>query len=226
MSVPAVAPLDSARPVVEQLRERVAALERRPARQPVPTLPALAEVVPMRAGATYVVDSASLALAMAAGASQAGEWVGFAGWPDFGAEAAVELGVDLTRTVLVPDLGEHWVEVAAALVDVLRVVVLRPPAGLGRQAAGVLHSRLRTRSAALVVWGEWPGCEARLTIEQSRWDGAADGGGRLRARCARVAVHRGARPVQRVDLVLAGAAEPLVRVPEVGIPELASVGEA
>ena len=179
----------------------------------------------MRAGATYGVDSASLALAMAAGASQAGEWVGFAGWPDFGAEAAVGLGVDLTRTVLVPDLGEHWLEVTAALVDVLRVVVLRPPAGLGAQACGVLGSRLRTRSAALVVWGDWPGCEARLTTEQSRWSGPADGRGRLHERWTRVAVHRGARPVQRVEVVLAGGPEALTRVDGTGVPALATVGE-
>jgi hypothetical protein len=224
--VSAVSPLDSARPVVEQLRERVAALERRPARQPVPTLPALAEVVQVRAGATYGVDSASLALAMAAGASQAGEWVGFAGWSDFGAEAAVELGVDLTRTVLVPDLGEHWLEVTAALVDVLRVVVLRPPAGLGAKAVGMIESRLRTRSAALVVWGDWPGCEARLTTQESRWSGLADGRGRLRTRWTRVAVHRGARPVQHVDVVLGTGSEALLRVPDADVPELGSVGEA
>jgi hypothetical protein len=224
--VSAVAPLDSARPVVEQLRERVAALERRPARQPVPTLPALAEVVPMRAGASYGVDSASLALAMAAGASRAGEWVGFAGWSDFGAEAAVELGVDLTRTVLVPDLGEHWLDVTAALVDVLRVVVLRPPAGLGPQVAGVIDSRLRTRSAALVVWGDWPGCEARLTTQQSRWTGLAGGRGRLQSRWTRLAVHRGARPVEHVEVILGRGTEALARVLDSGVPELATVGGA
>jgi hypothetical protein len=212
--------------VVEQLRERVAALERRPARQPVPTLPALADVVPMRAGATYGVDRASLAMAMAAGASQAGEWVGFAGWADFGAEAAVELGVDLTRTVLVPDLGEHWLEVTAALVDVLRVVVLRPPAGLGAQAVGVLESRLRTRSAALVVWGDWPGCDARLTTEESRWTGPADGRGRLRTRRTTLAVRRGTRPVERVEVVLGSGTEALVRVPDDAGLSLAAVGEA
>ena len=61
-------PLDPGRSVVEQLRERVAAMEHRPARAEVPTLPGLAEVVPLHAGATYGVDSASLALALAAGA--------------------------------------------------------------------------------------------------------------------------------------------------------------
>ena len=121
-----------------------------------PTLPGLADLVPLHAGATYAVDSASLALALAAGASQAGEWVGFAGCPDFGAEAAAELGIELSRTVLVPDPGEHWLEVTAALVDVLRVVVLRPPAAVDERTAGILDSRLRTRSAVLVVHGDWP----------------------------------------------------------------------
>ena len=224
VTVAAAAPLDPARPVVEQLRERVHALERRPARQPVPTLSALSGLLQMQAGATYGVDSASLALALAAGASQAGEWVGFAGWPDFGAEAAVELGVDLTRTVLVPDAKELWLEVTAALVDVLRVVVLRPPAPVGAQAAGLLGARLRTRSAALVVWGEWPGCDARLTTELSGWSGPADGRGRLHTRSTRVAVHRGASSVTSGDVVLRMGAGGLVRAADEGPRELATVG--
>ena len=163
--------LDPGRSVVEQLRERVAAMERRPAAQPVPTLPGIADLVPLHAGATYAVDSASLALALAAGASRAGEWVGFAGCADFGAEAAAELGIELSRTVLVPDPGEHWLEVTAALVDVLRVVVLRPPASVDERTAGILDSRLRTRSAVLVVHGHWPRVEARVSVEESGWSG-------------------------------------------------------
>src|SRR5690348_17710992 len=138
MSVPQ---LDPARSLVEQLRERVAAIERRPSGEPVATLSALAGVVPLHAGATYAVDSASLALALAAGASRAGEWVGFAGWPDLGVEAAAAMGVELSRTVVVPEPGEHWLEVVAALVDVLRVVVLRPPSGVDARAAGVVDAR-------------------------------------------------------------------------------------
>ncbi|HEX5198386.1 MAG TPA: hypothetical protein VFW27_00455, partial [Actinoplanes sp.] len=79
--------LDPARPVLDQLRERVTALEGGPARLPVPVLPALSGLVTLRTGNSYGVDSASLALALAAGASRSGEWVGFAGWADFGAEA-------------------------------------------------------------------------------------------------------------------------------------------
>lgn len=196
--------LDPDRPVLEQLRERVAALEHKPAGQPVPTLPGLADVVPLRAGATYSVDTASLGLALAAGASQAGEWVGFAGWTDFGAEAAAELGVELSRTVLVPDPGEHWLEVTAALVDVLRVVVLRPPVSVDARAAAVLDSRLRTRSAVLVVHGDWPRVQVRVSVEESRWNGPAAGAGHLQERRTRVAVRRGARPAQRADLTWPG----------------------
>ena len=116
-SARSVAALDPRRSVVEQLRERVAAMEHKPASQPVPTLAGLADLVPLHAGATYAVDTASLALALAAGASRAGEWVGFAGCADFGAEAAADLGIELSRTVVVPDPGEHWLEVTATLVD-------------------------------------------------------------------------------------------------------------
>ena len=204
-SASSVAALDQRQSVVEQLRARVAAMEHKAAGEPVPTLPGLSDIVPLHAGATYAVDSASLALALAAGASQAGEWVGFAGCADFGAEAAAELGIELSRTVLVPDPGEHWLEVTAALVDVLRVVVLRPPASVDERTAGILDSRLRTRSSVLVVHGHWPRVAARLSVEESAWSGPASGTGQLQERRARIAVHRGARPPQRADLTWPGA---------------------
>lgn len=203
-SARSITPLDPGRSVVEQLRERVAAMEHKPASQPVATLPGLADLVPLHAGATYAVDSASLALALAAGASQAGEWVGFAGCADFGAEAAAELGIELTRTVLVPDPGEHWLEVAAALVDVLRVVVLRPPSAVDDRTAGLLDSRLRTRSAVLVVHGDWPRATARVSVERSAWSGLGSGHGQLAQRRARLTVRRGARPAERADLAWPG----------------------
>ena len=203
-SARSVAALDPRRAVVEQLRERVAAMEHKPASQPVPTLAGLADLVPLHAGATYAVDTASLALALAAGASRAGEWVGFAGCADFGAEAAADLGIELSRTVVVPDPGEHWLEVTATLVDVLRVVVLRPPVSVDARTAGVLDSRLRTRSSVLVVHGDWPRVEARLSVEESAWSGPASGAGQLLERRARVVVHRGARPPLRGDLTWPG----------------------
>lgn len=203
--------LDPTRPVVEQLRERMAAIQGGPTRVPVPTHPAVAGLLQMRAGGTYGVDSASLALALAAEVSRSGEWVGFAGWGDFGAEAAAGLGLRLDRTVLVPEPGEHWLEVAAALVDVLRVVVLRPPSSVDARAAGVLDARLRARSAALVVWGAWPRCEARLSLEDVRWAGPDGGAGRLRQRRARLAVRRGTAPAARADVLFPGERAALER---------------
>jgi hypothetical protein len=200
-----VAALDPGRPVVEQLRERVAALERKPAGELIPALPGIADLVALHAGATYAVDSAMLALALAAGASRAGEWVGFAGCADFGVEAAGELGFELSRTVLVPDPGEHWLEVTAALVDVLRVVVLRPPASVDERTAGILDARLRRRSSMLVVHGDWPRVEARISVEESSWSGPKVGAGQLQERRTRVVVHRGARTPQRADLIWPGA---------------------
>lgn len=203
-STRSIAALDPGRPVVEQLRERVAALERKAAGEAIPALPGLAGVVALHAGATYAVDSASLALALAAGASRAGEWVGFAGCTDFGVEAAAELGFELSRTVLVPDPGEHWLEVTAALVDVLRVVVLRPPASADERAAGILDARLRRRSSMLVVHGDWPRVDTRVRVEESSWRGPVLGAGQLQERRTRVVVQRGARPPRRAELIWPG----------------------
>ncbi len=186
--------------VVEQLRERIAGLQGGPARSPLPTHPMLDGLLELRAGGSYVVDSASLALLLAAGPARAGAWVGFAGWRDFGAEAAAELGVDPRRTVLVPDPGEHWLEVTAALVDVLTLVVLKPATPVDPRSASVLEARLRARSAALVVWGDWPRAEARLAAEQVRWHGTDHGHGRLRERRLQVVVRRGGGPPLGAEL--------------------------
>lgn len=188
--------------VIDQLRGRIAALEGGPTRLFVPVLPMLAGLVQLRTGGVYGVDSATLGMTLAAGASQAGEWVGFAGWDDFGAEAAQQRGIVLGRTVLVPAPGEHWLEVTAALVDVLRVVVLRPPGGVDPKSAALLEARLRARSAVLVVQGEWPRCEARISAEEVAWAGLAQGRGRLRERRATLVARGGGRMPARAEVVL------------------------
>jgi hypothetical protein len=187
--------------VVEHLQRRIESLQGAPTRLTVPVHPALEGLVQLRTGGSYAVDSASLALALAAGASRSGEWVGFAGWGDFGAEAASQLGIDLRRTVLVPEPGELWLEVAAALVDVLKVVVLKPSTLVDAKSASVLDARLRARSSTLVVWGEWPRVDARLSAERIAWEGVGHGRGRLLRRELRVAVSRGGQRSAR-DLVL------------------------
>ena len=152
---------------IRRLRERMQRMSDGVPRRALDSHPALAGVLQLRAGGTYEVDSTLLALALMAGPSAAGGWSAVLGMPDLGVEAAAELGVVLERTILVPDPGTLWLEVTAALVDVVQVVVVRPPARVSEHAASTLSARLRTRGSVLVACGPWPRSEARLTVERS-----------------------------------------------------------
>lgn len=188
---------------VDQLRDRIRGMQGGIPRVPIPTHPALVDLVQLRTGGAYEVERASLAMALLATASAEGAWSAVVGAADFGIEAAAEMGVDLTRTVLVPDPGEHWLEATAALLDVVTVVVLRLPEHLRRVApttASRISARLRKRSSALIVWGSWPGAEARISLQGSAWSGADHGHGRLRSRRVLLGVERGSAPMQKVEL--------------------------
>ena len=197
---------------MQQLRDRIRGMQDGVPRVPIATHPALADLVQLRTGGCYEVDSASLAMALLAAPSQAGAWSAVVGAEDFGIEAAAEMGVDLARTVLVPDPGELWLEVTVALVDVVTMVVLRPPAAVGERVAGRIGARLRKRSAALVSWGPWPGSEASLSLQASTWSGAEHGHGRLRSRRVVVDVRRGSAPPRRAELWLPGPTAPIDRI--------------
>ncbi|MGW1340819.1 hypothetical protein ACWCOV_07160 [Kribbella sp. NPDC002412] len=158
----------------------------------LPTVPAVSELLAgagLRGGAAYSVrGSSALAMAMMAGPSAEGAWCGVVGLPSFGAEAARALGVDLERLVLVPDPEQDWLNVVAALVDALTVVVVRPPGEVTPGEASRLAARLRTRGAVLIAVGSWPGSEARLEVESNVWSGLGFGEGLLTARQATVVV--------------------------------------
>lgn len=171
-------------------------------REALPTHPALTDLVQLYAGSTYQVDGATLAMAMLAGPSQAGGWGAVVGVTDFGAEAAAELGIDLSRTALVPEPGDQWLDVTAALIDVASVVVVRPPVRVEAPVAQKIAARLRKRSTALVVWGPWPRCEVRLSVQEPQWSGVGQGHGHLRSRRLVVEARRGATPPRRATLWL------------------------
>lgn len=164
---------------IHQLRQRMHRMQPTTASHPLPTVPALTELVRLRTGASYAVDRPVLAMTLMAGPSAAGSWSAVVGVDDFGAEAAAELGVDLEHTVLVTDPGDAWLEVTAALIDVLPVVVVRPPGEVNQHQASRLAARLRKRDAMLVAVGNWPQAEARLWICESSWTGIGRGSGRL-----------------------------------------------
>lgn len=161
----------------------------------VPVAPALHALFPaagLRRGSTVAVDDAtchgatSLLIALLAEASRAGEWCAVLGIPELGAVLAAELGVALDRLAAVPEPGRAWPTVAAALLDGIDVVVVRPPYRPGAREMRRLTARARERGRVLVVAGPWEGAELRLRTVASRWHGVDAGHGQLRARELRV----------------------------------------
>jgi hypothetical protein len=186
----------------------------------LPVLPALEPLFPGRAlrrGTSVRVEGVSgattLALAVLAGPSRAGSWVGCLGVPALGWSAAAEAGVVLDRVVVVRAGEGDWVTAAAALVDAVDVVLLGP----GRRAGSTEIRRLaaRARERGTVLLGaeaadrprqDWPRVDVRLSVRAAEWSGPGRGWGHLRARRVAVDVEGRSVPggVKRVELWLPG----------------------
>ncbi|MGL5818251.1 MAG: hypothetical protein ACRCYR_11850 [Phycicoccus sp.] len=185
---------------VGRLRERMDRMQGGTARRALALHPALTGTVQLRAGGSYQVDGVGLAMALMSGPSRTGSWCAVVGVRDFGVEAAHEVGVDLERTVLVPDPGELWLDVTGALVDVADLVVVRPPGAVTPRVAEKVAARLRTRSSVLVSIGPGPRAELSLCTEEVRWEGPEHGYGQLRSRRVVLTSRRGAVPPRRTPL--------------------------
>lgn len=199
--------MNAVAPTLSELRARVDQMQGRPAAQPVATHPAFAGLLQLQAGSTYSVDSMSLATALMAGPSADGAWCGVVGAPELGLEAAAAAGVELRRTILVPDPGESWLEVVAALVDVLTVVVLRAPVQVAPKDVSRMSARLRQRGGILIAYGDWPRSDARLSLREIEWVGVGRGHGHLQARQVTVEVQRGTAPARRRRLWMPDAGQ-------------------
>jgi hypothetical protein len=103
--------------------------------------------------------------------------------------AAVGLGLDTERTLLVPDPGTAWPQVVASLLDGCELVLLRPPTRAPVQVRQRLEAALRRGRGVLLVTGDWPGAQVRLRVVTQGWTGLGDGHGRLRACCAEVVAY-------------------------------------
>jgi hypothetical protein len=138
-----------------------------------------------------------LALALAAGASQAGSWVAAVGLGSLGLVAAADYGVAPQRLALVdtPEPGV-WAAIVAALVDGFDIVLVAAGPQVRRRPADArrLAARVRERGAVLVaVGGDLPErSRLQLAVSGGAWEGLdAEGYGRLARR--RVTVAAGGR---------------------------------
>ncbi len=139
------------------------------------------------AGATGATTSGlTLCLSLLGAASSAGSWCAAVGICGLGAVAAADLGIDLTRLILLPSPGPKWAESTATLLEGVDVVVLCPPFPVRPAMARRLVARTRDRGAILIVvpgQAGWPeGPDMRLSVENTRWDGIGKGDGHLRRR--------------------------------------------
>jgi len=188
---------------ITSLRSRVADMEAtRVDTEGLPTADALAPLLPggaIRAGGTYSVpESVLLAQTMLQAASAAGAWCAVVGVPSFGVEAAAAAGIDLDRLVLVPDPGDQWLAVTAALADVAQIVLTRP---LGRVG---------------------PGADVTLRVTESHWSGIGQGHGYLTERRVTVTASGRAGAVRPTSTeLLLPAADGSVRA---AVPVAASAG--
>lgn len=208
--------------LLEQLAERV-----RPVtladQQVLPVLPALEPLLPSEGMQPRGVQrgtlietrgrgATSLALALAAGPSEAGSWTVSVGLPRLGLAAAAEFGVDLGRLAVIgePEPAQ-WGSAVAAVVGSFDVVLLRAPRRVRPVDARRLVARARERGTVLVhvsdaehVWPEGP--DLGLTVASMKWEGLGGGHGHLRARRVEVTAtgrRRAARP-RRASLWLPG----------------------
>jgi len=124
----------------------------------------------------------NLSLWLTATAQRQLRWAAAVGLPSLGLVAASEAGVCLEHLALVPEPGERWPSVTAALVEgfdwLLLGCPLHPPASQVRK----LVAKVRERGALLVVvdGDGWP-CspDYLLRARPRKWMGLGKGSGRL-----------------------------------------------
>jgi len=171
----------------------------------LPVLPALRGLLPgLRRGQVVAVDGVgALATSLVAGVSADGGWCAAVGMPDLGVLAAVAMGVDQQRLLLVDEPGERWPEVVATLLGAVDLVLLRPPMAPSAVQVRRLTAHARRHGAVLVTTSPWEGAQERLQVASSLWTGLSDGHGHLRGRRVQVVV-RGKGPPRGAWLWLPG----------------------
>ena len=172
------------------------------ARQAVlPVCGPLEQVIPDRGlvrGSTIAlggVGATSLALQLIAAASKNGSWIVVVGLSDLAPVAVLEAGLDAGHVAFIDPGGSgRQVDVLAALIGSVDIVVLDSRLSFRDSDIRRLGSRLRERGSILVVVS--PGNEPTsqwssdlvFTVHDQQWEGLGCGHGHLRSRRVHVGV--------------------------------------
>ncbi len=185
---------------------------------PIPTPQPLQQVLPgLRPGSSVSCGSStSLLLALAAAAIQEDSWCAIIGMPNLGLGAAWELGLDPTRTALLPDPGTHLRELLSAMIDGLDVVVIGCP--ITEQVWRAAISRARAQDTLLLA-ADPPGrADVRFSVAHVRWRGLSSGSGRLRHHDVEVSVQAKGRTLGAAAVSLPSVTGQLVSAPAMASP--------
>lgn len=173
------AALEHARAALRLAERRVGVQHRDQVVALAPSAPApLTELLPdgelPRGAVAAVLGSASLT-GWLLGAAQGGGWVAVTGWPDLGAVALSEAGVNLDRLVHVPDVRGRGAAVVASLIDGFDVVAVGPRLQLTVSERRRLAARARQHGTAVLSAQRWEGAALTLDVEGASWSGPARG---------------------------------------------------
>ena len=177
----------------------------------LPVLSPLASLFPdggLRRGSVIAVEgvgATSLALAVAAGASEAGSWTAVVGASGLGLAAAAEVGVTLERFLAIdPGSRANLAGVLAALVGAVDLVLVGADVRLAPADARRLTARMRERGSVMIrVGSPATGVDIGLRVVEAEWAGLGVGHGVLRARRLRVTAQgRGAAARLRATTLL------------------------
>lgn len=109
----------------------------------------------LRPGSTLEVapgpGQVSVLLRLLSGPTSHGAWASAIGFADLNPHAALESGVALERFALIPDPGVAWLEVTAALLDTVELVVLNLSHDCRPSDARRLLARARQRRSVLIL---------------------------------------------------------------------------
>lgn len=198
MALPNALALSPALSSTQHVAASLLHVDGRPGLQLAPELAALIPGGCLRPGSTLEVGpgsgQTSLLLRLIAEPTARGSWAAVIGFDDLNPHAAREAGVALERLALVANPGGTWLEVAAALLDTVELVVLNLQQECRPADSRRLLARARQRRSILILvqrdtrrgppnrpprrmWPEQP--DITLTPSQYTWHGLEQGHGRL-----------------------------------------------